>query len=1086
MWIVRLALRRPYTIAVAALVLVMAGVLSLRGMLIDIFPSIDIPVVAVVWSYNGLSAEEMERKVTFLTERALSTTVNGISSIESQSLPGISLLRIHFQEGVDIGISIAQVVSICNTIVRGMPPGMTPPSVIQYSAANVPVIQLVLSSETLPEERIADYAMNFLRLKLFTIPGLSVPGPYGGKSRQIIIDLNPDRMAAKGLAPMDVVTALQASNLILPAGTARIANTEFNVQVNSSPDSVDDFNMIPIKSSGNAVVSIGDVAVARDGFADQTNIVRIDGKRSTFLNLLKKADASTLTVVSKVKQILPDLRALAPKGMEIDIAFDQSVFVTNAIGNVIQEGVIAALLVSLMVIVFLGSWRSVVIICTSIPLAIVASIVGLKLTGNSINIMTLGGLSLAVGMLVDDATVEVENIHRLHDLGLPITVAILRGAQQIALPAIMATLAICIVFFPVVLLTGPAKYLFTPMALAVVFAMLASYLLSRTVVPLLARLLMGQEDHELALAHQKAHAAHPGLVARFHLRREGFFTWLQSRYDLALGAVMQQRRFTLVVATGMIAMSLCLPWFIGKDFFPSTDAGLMKMHIRAPAGLRLESMEKVVAQVEQIIAAVVPAAERASVNANIGVPSSFNLAFVPSENVGSMDAELLVALRPEHRPTADYVARIRERIHHDLPDLFLQFMPADIVSQVINFGVTSPIDIQMEGSDLAKTFPFARKLSGELRKIRGTTDVGIRQVLDYPTLKLNVDRQRAARLGLAQRDVANTMLIGLSSSAVVAPSFYINPANNVNYNVVVKIPLQSMQTVSDLLKMPVTGANPALATSTSTTSPGANPFRVISLGNLVTLDSRTALSAISHFNVQRVLDVTANVEGRDLGGVIDEVKQAIKKLGELPPGMHINIRGQAEVMDEAFTKLGAGLVIAIVLVYLLMVVLFQSWLDPFIVIFAVPGALAGMLWMLLLTHTTINVESFMGTIMAVGIAASNSILLVSFANELRVERQLGPLEAAMEAGRTRLRPVLMTALAMLFGMLPAALGLGEGGEQNAPLGRAVIGGLLVATVVTLFIVPIIYSILRQKTPTLHLMDERLKRETAGHPEGEWT
>ena len=1073
MWIVRLALRRPYSIAVLVIALAIAGIFSLLSMQVDIFPSIDIPVVTVAWSYNGLSAEDMERRVTYITERAMSTTVNGISSIESQSLPGVSLLRIHFQKGTDMGNAIAQITAVCGAIVRGMPPGMTPPGIVQYSAANVPIIQIVMASDTIPEEKIFDYAMNFLRVKLFTIPGLSVPGPYGGKNRLITIDLDPNRMAAKGLAPMDVVTALTSSNLILPAGSARIANREFNVVLNSSPSSVADFNSIPVKTSAGAVVTVGDIGVARDGFADQTNIVRVGGRRSAFLNLLKKADASTVEVVRRVRKLMPTIQALAPPGLKLDLAFDQSVFVSNAIGNVVQEGAIAALLVSLMVILFLGSWRSVVIICTSIPLAIIASVIGLKLTGNSINIMTLGGLSLAVGMLVDDATVEVENIHRLHDMGLPMTVAILRGAQQIALPAIMATLAICIVFLPVALLEGPARFLFAPMALAVVFAMLASYVLSRTVVPLLARMLMKSEDQELA----SAHADNRSLVARFHGWREGMFATLENRYQRLLVLVLDSRRFVLTIGGLMLLGTFgVVPWLVGSDFFPSTDAGLLKLHLRAAAGTRIEEMERLMARAEAVVRRVVPEDELATVNANIGMPSSWNMSFVPTENVGGMDAELLIALRPEHQPVGMHTANLRAALRGELPDLSLQVLPADIVSQVINFGVTSPIDLQVEGPDLAQTFPIARKLRDALQVVPGVVDVGIRQVLDYPTLKLNVDRVRAARLGISQSDVASSMLVALSSSSMVAPSFYINPVNNVNYSVAVKVPLDHMNHVDDLLKMPVASRS-AVASRSETSSPG-----MLTLGNLVQLDSRTALGAISHLNVQRVLDVTAGVEGRDLGGVISDIKRAIAALGPLPPGTRVHILGQAAVMDEAFTKLGLGLILAVILVYLLMVVLFQSWIDPFIVLFAVPGALAGVLWMLLLTHTTVNVESFMGTIMAVGIAASNAILLVSFANEVRVEKQLTPLAAALEAGKTRLRPVLMTATAMLLGMLPSALGLGEGGEQNAPLGRAVIGGLLFATVVTLIMVPVIYAVLRRKEPVLHLLDQRLADETVGYPE----
>jgi multidrug efflux pump subunit AcrB len=1063
MWIVRLALRRPYTIAVSAIMIFILGFMSLMAMQVDIFPQIDIPVVGVVWNYPGLSAEDMERRVAFITERAISTTVNGVSRLESQTISGIGITRVYFQQGTDMGASIAQITGVCGTILRVLPPGMQPPVILQFNASNLPVAQLTLDSATLPEQQLFDWGLNFLRIKLFTIPGLSIPAPYGGMQRQINVDVNPSTLLSRGLSPQDIVNALNNSNLILPAGTARIGNLEYNVTLNSSPLSVDGFNDIPVKVVGEQTVTIGDIAKVSDSFADQTNLVRVNGKRSTYLNLLKKANASTLTVIGAVKDMLPSLNAIAPSGLNIHLDFDQSVFVKAAIDAVLHEAVVSSILVSVMILLFLGSWRSVIVVCTSIPLAIMVSIIGLNLTGNTINIMTLGGLSLAIGMLVDDATVEVENIHRNRLLGLPLTVAILTGAHQIALPAIMATLAICIVFFPVVLLTGPARFLFVPMALSVVFAMLASYLLSRTLVPILCRMLLEHEDHT------EGHEMFP--------RFSKAFNWLQARYDKTLHLLLDNRAVTLWTALVILLISFTLPFVTGTDFFPATDTGLMKIHFRAPAGTRIEENEKLIEKAEADIREIVPKEELTTINSMLGVPTSYNLAFVPTDNVGGMDGEILIALSKDHKPTLGYQQKIREKLKLDFPGSTIYFQPPDIVNQVLNFGLSSPIDVQIEGSNFKKNIEIVKTLQDKMHLIPGLVDVNLKQVFDYPNLDINVDRVRAARLGLSQRDVANSMLITLSSSALVAPSYFVNPVNNVNYTVAVKVPLRQLASVDDLLATPITTTSPvnqrASNTSDPLSIPGAQAQR---LGNLTSMQASSIIAEVNHYNVQRVLNITGSVEDRDLGSVISDINKAIQSLGELPVGAKITVRGQGEVMNEAFQKLGLGLILAMILVYLLMVVLFQSWLDPFIVMVAVPGALVGILWMLLLTGTTINVESFMGSIMAVGIAASNSILLVSFANEVRVEKNMDVLEAAGEAGKTRLRPVLMTALAMIIGMLPAALALGEGGEQNAPLGRAVIGGLLVATLVTLFVVPIVYSYLRIDMPTKHLLDEKLAKE----------
>jgi multidrug efflux pump subunit AcrB len=1077
MWIVRLALRRPYTVAVMCVLILVMGILSLTRMVVDIFPAIDIPVVAVIWNYPGLSAQDMERRVVLISERGFSTTVNGIERIESESIPGIGMLKIYFQPGAEISSAIAQISSLTASILRIAPPGMTPPTIIQFNASNVPVSQLTLSSETLPEQQIFDYGLNFIRVKLFTIPGLATPAPFGGKQRQINIDIDPRKLAGKGLSPYDVVNALNSENVILPAGTARIGSREYNVLMNSSPAEVAEFANIPVKIVDGAPVLLGDVARISDAFADQTNVVRVNGRRAAYLAILKHADASTLAVVDSVREVLPQIKAAAPNGLDLKIDFDQSLFVRGAIAGVVREAVISSLLVSLMVGLFLGSWRSMVIVCTSIPLAIFSAIMGLHLTGHTINIMTLGGLALAIGMLVDDATVEVENIHRNRTLGKPLTRAILDGAAQIAVPAIVATLSICIVFFPVVLLVGPARFLFTPLAISVVLAMLASYLLSRTLVPALARLLMHSEHHDAPGSPLPA-GGWKRLAVRFNRWREERFERFQNFYGRILNAALHHRRFTILIAAAISLASLGLVFVVGTDFFPTVDAGLMKLHFRAPTGARIEKTEELVAQVENGIRAIIPARELETINVMIGVPISYNLAFVQTDNVSPMDAEILIALKPDHAPTAGYMRRIRKMLSHDFPGASAYFQPADIVSQVLNFGLSSPLDLQVEYPDLQKGYEYARRLRDGIAEVAGTADAHIVQVIDYPALRVEVDRLRAAQAGIAQRDVANNLLVSLSSSGLVAPSFFLNPHNNVNYFVVVKTPLPELASVDQVMATPLTAAGAALASSGGGPAPSAVPEAPTQmLSGIAEVRPGGSPEQINHYTVQRVIDVGANVEGRDLGSVAADIQKKIDALGKLPPGMKITLRGQNQVMNQSFRLLGLGLILAALLVYCLMVILFQSWLDPFIIMVAVPGALVGILWMLVLTHTTINVESLMGAIMAVGIAVSNSILLVSFANDLRVEKQgVTPLEAALEAGRTRLRPVIMTALAMIIGMIPMALGLGEAGEQNAPLGRAVIGGLGMATFVTLFVVPVVYATLRVKLPSKHVMEQKFLSE----------
>jgi multidrug efflux pump subunit AcrB len=1077
MWIVQWALRRPYTVAVMALLLIVLGTLSASRMVVDIFPAIDIPVVVVVWNYPGLSPEDMERRVVLISERAYSTTVNGIQRIESQSIPGVGMLKVYFQPGSDIGAAIAQISSVSFTILRSAPPGIQPPIIVQFSATNVPVAQLTVSSKTISEQELFDYGLNFIRVRLFTIPGLSSPAPFGGKTRQIMIDVNPNALAGRGLSPADVVNALQSSNSIIPAGTARIGGTEYNVTLNSSPKILDQFRNIPIKIVGDAPVYLKDVATVSDSFAEQTNIVRVNGLRATYLAILKHADASTLAVVDATRDALPQIREVAPQGMDLKIDFDQSIFVRGAIESVVREAILASILVSLMILIFLGSWRSMVVVSTSIPLSIFAAIIILKLVGDSINIMTLGGLALAIGMLVDDATVAVENIHRNRALGKPLTAAVVDGSTQIAVPAIVSTLAICVVFFPVVLLYGAAKYLFTPLALSVVTSMLASYVLSRTLVPVLSRMLM-KSEHTGTEIRSEDHWRFKQFIIAFNHRRDKIYTSFQEAYGRSLETVLHHRVFTLSITGILIVISMGAVFLIGMDFFPSVDTGLMKLHFRAPAGTRIEDTEQMVNQVEGHIRKIIPAQEIDTINDMIGVPIFYNLAFVQTENIGGMDAEILVSLRPGHRPTAFYRKKLRTDLPRYFPGSRFYFQAADIVTQVLNFGLTSPLDVQVEGLDLDRSYNYALKIRDAMRQIPGTADIHINQVLDYPALQVDVDMTRAAELGMSQRDVANNALVSLASSILVAPSFFLNPVNNVNYTVAVQIPPDSINSIDRLRSVPMTpsGASDLLQPSTTPAPTDTPQAQAQTLANLSTVYHVASSENISHYTVQRVIDIEADVEGRDLGSVAADIEKKIDVLRPLPPGTRIHVRGQNEVMIQSFKSLALGLVLAIVLVYFLMVVLFQSWVDPLIIMMAVPGALIGILWMLALTGTTINVESLMGSIMAVGIATANSILLVSFANDIRVETGMTPIEAAVEAGKTRLRPVLMTALAMIIGMLPMAFAMGEAGEQNAPLGRAVIGGLMMATFVTLYVVPVIYTMLRTKPPSKHELDERFEAE----------
>jgi multidrug efflux pump subunit AcrB len=1078
----------------------------------------------------------MESRVVVINERAFSTTVQGVSRIESQSSPGIGNIRLYFQPGTEVGTAVAQVGAVSQTILRILPTGITPPAILPFNAANVPVAQLTIESDSQPENALFDYALNFLRLKLFTVPGMASPAPYGGTSRQINVDVDPQLAAAKGISPQDVSSTLQNFNLIVPAGVARIGKLEYNIQTNASPTKIEDFRRFPIKIVNGREVTLGDVAHIEDGHADQTNAVRINGKRSVFMNILKKSDASTLKVVDQIRDLLPSINRDSPPGTKARLDFDQSEFVRAAVNSVMHEAVLAAVLVSIMILLFLGSFRSVFIVCTSIPLSILASIIGLKLTGNSINTMTLGGLALSIGLLVDDATVEIENINRNRPISENITVPILRGAHQIALPAIVTTLAICIVFFPIALLTGPARFLFVPLALSVVFAMIASYVLSRTLVPVLSRMMLRNapmEAHPEAETRPEAagETPSPGLTTsrgrptdrpvepanphdypdtrmgrfsrRFNEKREHSLNRLRDRYGAWLEPLIRHPRLTLGAFGLFCAVSLLIPFLVvGRDFFPETDVGILKLHFRAPLGSRLEESERIIEQVEQHIRKIIPAQELQTINSMIGVPTFYNLAFVPSDNVASMDTEVLIALKPgDHAPSAEYRKKIRKDLAENFPGSVSYFQPADIVSQVLNFGLSAPLDVQFQSRDSIKAYEMARAYRDKLKLIPGAQDVVLRQELDYPSVRLNIDRNRSARLGLTQRDATSSLLYALTGSGLVAPNYFINPENNVNYSVVTKVPVKEISSMDQVLSVPITalGQNQLNQTGTPTAADLQPKPLTETLGNIAEISPTRSMTQISHVDAQRTIEVLANVEGRDLGSVVADAREALNSMGAAPKGMTIKLRGQNEVMEESFTKLGLGMILAAALVYLLMVTLFQSWIDPVIIMVAVPGSLCGVLWMLALTGSTINVESLMGTIMAIGIAVSNSNLMVTFANDLRVEKanaggESSPTAAALEAAKVRLRPVLMTAIAMGLGMIPMALGLSESGAQNAPLGRAVIGGLIFSTFATLFVVPVAYAVLRRREPTKHEVrklyhqeevpfNRELEREAARELEG---
>ena len=1044
MWIVRLALRRPYTFVVLAILILIMGALAIVRTPTDIFPNINIPVVSIIWSYSGLVPEDMADRIVSITERSLTTTVDNIEHIESQSLYGVAVVKVFLQPTANIEQGIAQITAVSQTQLRQLPVGTTPPLILAYSASSVPVLQLALSGQSMSEQELNDYGLNFIRTQLITVPGASVPYPYGGKQRQVQVDLNTTALQSKGLSPLDVVNAISLQNLVLPTGTSKIGSKEYDVSIpNAAPQTIDDLNQIPVKTIGATTIYIKDVAWVRDGFPPQTNIVKVNGQRSVLLTIQKAGDASTLNVISGIKALLPQIKTTVPPQLQISLLADQSIFVRSAISGVVRETLIAACLTALMILTFLGSWRSTLIIATSIPLAILTSIIAFSALGETINIMTLGGLALAVGILVDDATVEVENINRNRSLepDKEMDEVVLDSASQIATPAFVSTLSICIVFAPMFLLSGVARYLFVPLAEAVVFAMLASYLLSRTIVPTMAKYLLRGDDEEKRSASRNP-------FVRLQKRFEAAFERFRGHYRGLLESCLHHRGAFLAAffAACLGSLAILIPW-LGRDFFPSVDSGTFKLHVRAPTGMRIEETANLCDLVEQFIRQQIPAAEVQSVIDNIGLPySGINLSYSNSAPVGTSDADILVTLSANHHPTDDYIRQLRLTLPAQFPGVEFAFLPADMVGQILNFGLPAPIDIQVVGNDLDGNRLYADTLLEKMKYVSGTADLRIQQPFDEPYLRFRVERTKAQQLGFTAHDIAQNLLVSLSGSFQTSPSFWVDPQNHVSYQIATQTPQYLEDTLQDLQNIPVTGTDPTAPPSL--------------LASLVSLQRGTGMAVVSHYNVAPVIDIYGAVTGRDLGSVasdIDKIIDSVQK--QLPRGSQVIVRGQVQTMRASYIGLLSGLAFSIVLVYLLIVVNFQSWLDPFTMISALPAALAGIAWFLFVTHTTLSVPALMGAIMCMGVATSNSILVVSFATE-KMQEGSDSVSAALEAGFTRFRPVLMTALAMIIGMVPMALGLGDGGEQNAPLGRAVIGGLLFATVSTLFFVPAFFSLLQ--------------------------
>jgi multidrug efflux pump subunit AcrB len=1061
MWIVRLALRRPYTFVVGALLVLILGVFSILSMPTDIFPNIDIPVVSVIWTYNGLSAEEVSNRIVTPVERSMTTTVSDIEHIESQSLNGVGVIKVFFQPHVNIGNAVAQVTAVNQVQLRALPTGAIPPLILQYNASTVPILQLGISAPGLNEQQLFDTANNTVRVQLATIEGAMTPFPYGGKVRQVMVDLDMPALQAKGLSPADVVTAFGAQNLIAPSGTMKIDRFEYAVETNSAPLAVEELNNLPIKQVNGATIYVRDIAHVRDGNSPQTNVVRVDGRRAVVMSIMKTGSASTLDIIDGVHtKIANALRInLLPPGMKVVSLTDQSIFVRGAVSGVVKEAVVAACLTAIMILVFLGSWRSTIIIAVSIPLSILCSFIMLYALGQTVNIMTLGGMALAVGILVDDATVAIENINRFLESGKDLEGSILDGSAQIAVPALVSTLSICIVFVPMFFLSGVARYLFVPMAEAVVFAMLASYLLSRTLVPTMAKYLL--KEHDDAQAETNRVSRNP--FTRFQLLFEAGFERLRSGYLRLLTLCVDHAPVFLILflAFALVTVGFLTPW-LGQDFFPAVDSGQFKIHVRAHTGTRIEETAALCDQIDNEIRQTVPAKELVTIVDNIGLPNStLNLSYTTSAPVGPADADIQVQLAGEHHPTAAYVSKLRVSLARHYPGVSFYVLPVDIVTQILNFGLASPIDVQVIGRNQDANRILADRMLDEIRQIPGATDTRIQQPFNQPKMTVNVDRTRAESIGLTQQNVAQSLLVTLSGSFQTTPNFYLDPRNGVTYSVVISAPQYGMDSLNSLRAIPVSSSaiSSVVSPSAATAAPGARtPTQII--GNMATITPGVEQATVSHYDTEPVVDIFANVEGSDLGSVTRAI-QAIRDRHEkdLPRGSHFVLRGQSETMYKSYVGLLVGLIFSILLVYLLIVVNFQSWLDPFIIISALPAALAGIVWFLFLTNTRLSVPALTGAIMCMGVATANSILVVSFARE-QLDVLVGDARrAALNAGFVRLRPVLMTALAMIIGMVPMSLGLGDGGEQNAPLGRAVIGGLLLATIATLFFVPAFFSFL---------------------------
>ncbi len=1049
--IVRLALRRPYTFVVMAILIVIFGVLAVLRTPTDIFPDIRIPVIASVWTYRGLSPEDMAGRVVYYYERQLSTAVNDIDHIESQSLPGVGIVKIFFHPTVDIRTATAQVTSLSQTVLKQMPAGMTPPVVLNYNAATVPILQLGLSSPSLDEKDIFDLGQNFIRPALASVPGTAVPSPYGGRERQIQIDVNPEALRANNLSAQDLENALANQNQITPAGTIKVGQFEYNVRLNNSPSVVDELNRLPVKQVNGATIYMGDVAHVHDGAPPQRNEVRMDGRRAVLMTVLKSGSASTLDIVDGVKKILPRLKQTLPSDLKVMPLADQSIFVRAAVSGVVKEGVIAAALTSLMILLFLGSWRSTLVIAISIPLAILFSIALLSALGQTLNIMTLGGLALAVGILVDDATVTIENINWHLEQHKPVQQAILDGAQQIVLPAFVSLLCICIAFVPMFFLPGVSGFLFAPMAEAVLFALIGSFILSRTLVPTMASYLLvahgDARDASVARNHDAVRGHHPkNLLVRFQHAFEQRFEKIRETYGRYLRFAMGRKALLVVGFLAFALLSLGLVPFLGRNFFPTVDAGVISLHVRAPMGTRLEETAALFDHVEKRIRAVIPPRDLGSMVDNIGLTiSGTNLAYLNTGAVGPEDGDILISLKEGHAPTADYVKQLRTVLPRAFPGSGFAFLPADIVSQILNFGSPAPIDVQVSGPDKDAGERYATELMRKISAVPGAADVRLQQSSSYPQFGIDVDRTRAGLTGITEKDVTNSLTVNLTGSIQVAPTFWLNPKNGVSYPIVLETPQYRLDTLAGLKAMPIT--------SSGTTTPQM-------LGGLSDIKREASDAVVSHYAIQPTFDVYATPQGADLGTVADRIQTVLKHSeNHLPPGATVTVRGQVETMNAAFSGLFFGLAEAIVLIYLLIVVNFHSWSDPFVIVMALPAALAGICWTLFATHTSLSVPALTGAIMCMGVATANSILIVSFARE-RLEATGDAVQAAIEAGVTRFRPVLMTALAMIIGMAPMALGLGEGGEQNAPLGRAVIGGLLFATFATLFLVPALFALVR--------------------------